>query len=52
MKCAECYWCSLNHALSDEVVCCNEKSEYYNQIFKKPEREVRGCYDGQTKKRS
>lgn len=42
MNCKDCYWCALNHALSDKVVCCNEKSCNYNQLFSKEEREVRG----------
>ncbi len=50
MKCSECYWCTLNHALSDEAVCCNEKSKNYNQLFSKQEREIRGCDEGQTRR--
>lgn len=49
MKCSECYWCALNHALSDKVVCCNEKSSNYNQLFPKEEREIMGCDEGETK---
>lgn len=43
MQCSECYWCTLNHALSKEKVCCNEKSEKYNQLFPKEEAENRWC---------
>lgn len=49
MKCNECYWCTLNHALSNEKVCCNEKSENYNKLFPKEEAENRGCELGETK---
>lgn len=49
MKCSECYWCTLNHALSDKVVCCNEKSSNYNQLFPKEQIEIKGCDDGETK---
>jgi len=50
MKCSECYWCALNYALSDKVVCCNEKSKNYNQIFSKQERKIRGCDEGQIRR--
>lgn len=43
MKCKECYWCVLNHLLSNEKVCCNEKSENYNILFPKEEASSRGC---------
>ncbi len=49
MQCSECYWCTLNHALSDEVVCCNEKSENYNKVFPKDQCNTQGCESGQTK---
>lgn len=49
MKCSECYWCALNHALSDEVVCCNKKSSNYNQLFSTEEIEIKGCDKGETK---
>lgn len=49
MNCKDCYWCNLNHALSDKVVCCNEKSSNYNQIFPKEEMDIMGCEDGETK---
>lgn len=43
MKCKDCYWCTLNHALSDEYVCCNQKSENYNKIFTKQQIETVEC---------
>ena len=49
MKLSECYWCTLSHAISDEAICCNEKSENYNKPFSKQERDIRGCENGETK---
>lgn len=49
MNCKECYWCALNHSLSDKFICCNEKSRNYNEIFPKEEREIKGCEDGEIK---
>lgn len=49
MKCSECYWCKLNHALSDKKVCNNQKSENYNIVFPKEEAENRGCDHGETR---
>lgn len=43
MHCSDCYWCVLNHALSNEKVCCNDKSENYNILFPKEESTKRGC---------
>lgn len=50
MKCSECYWCSLNHALSDYKVCCNQESKNYNKIFAKEETETMDCEDAETKR--
>ena len=49
MKCSECYWCTLNHKLSDEKVCCNQESKNYNKIFTKEETETMNCEDAETK---
>lgn len=49
MKCSDCYWCKLCHALSNEKVCCNSESENYNKIFPKEEAENMGCEAGETR---
>lgn len=49
MKCSECYWCTLNHELSDEKVCCNQESKNYNKIFTKEETEKMDCEEAETK---
>ena len=48
MKCNECYWCTLNHATSTDVVCCNQESENYNKIFSKEVAEQMECEDAET----
>jgi len=48
MKCKECYWCTLNHALSDEYVCCNKESDNYNKLFTEQEIETMDCDDAET----
>lgn len=50
MKCNECYWCTLNHALSNERVCCNQESKNYNKIFTKEETENIECEDAETER--
>ena len=49
MKCSECYWCTLNNSIGNEMVCCNQASENYNKIFTKEETETMDCEDAETK---
>lgn len=49
MDCRDCYWCKLNNALSEEKVCCNEKSPHYNQKILKEKLDGNGCEFGETK---
>ena len=49
MKCKECYWCTLNNALSNKKVCCNQKSKNYNKILTNEEIETFICEDAETK---
>lgn len=49
MKCSECYWCELNHPLSNEKICCNQESENYNMLFPKEEANDRGCEHGESR---
>lgn len=49
MKCKDCYWCKSNNALSGEKICCNEKSNFYNQTFLKEKIEEFSCEYAETK---
>ena len=50
MVCKECYWCTLNHALGREMVCCNQESENYNKIFTEEEAKTIGCENAETRR--
>lgn len=50
MKCSECYWCVLNKATSDEMICCNQESDNYNKIFTQEETEISECEDAETER--
>lgn len=49
MNCNDCYWCVLNHTPSNTFVCCNEKSNSYNQIFQKEDIKTKSCNNGETR---
>ena len=48
LTCNECYWCSSNDSLSDDMVCCNQKSENYNKIFSEEESKTKNCEHAET----
>ncbi|KAI4445303.1 hypothetical protein C823_007810 [Eubacterium plexicaudatum ASF492] len=49
MNCRDCYWSKTNNILTDEEICCNENSSYYNQIISTEKVEQNGCENGETK---
>lgn len=49
LNCSDCGWCHLIHATSDEKVCCNDRSEKYNETSSKEEASERGCEEGETR---
>lgn len=43
IRCAECYWASLNTPCCGDRVCCNTHSKNYNKVFSVEEARKRGC---------